>query len=366
MDNNNPALSSTGVDLQRPRRIDAAELKDWFARAAWSVPEAILLLHGFSPNSGHYDSDTIRAMFPIATSCLPLAEDPPVSPAQWHEWMAKHKEISGSLTVLAMFVEWQYTGDQRIGYFNAKKVLSERWLCTAEEIAMWLFSSELVAWTGKDSESERFAWNWCPGEELDFLEILGLLHFSSSQIKEFRPLERWLTYQQLLDRWAESDSMDQADAERHIALSHKVGDLAACHPQAGMAAEEGEPALRVCCFRLSDIESIELEMDIGVSDRAADRLFEARTVGDSAPLLAPEPAKDEHPFVAEIRRAHKKLSLGGIKPLLADVVDACDPGFVRRGHDNEIRYLDRRGRWTVLSDERAENLYRPIKNSAPP
>lgn len=95
----------------------------------------------------------------------------------------------------------------------------------------------------------------------DYVASMTDLYFAKEQIDGFEPSDRWLTYHQLLGRWGYS--MTPAEAEVLITSRYADGDLSVTHPLTGIPADEGEPTIEACLFRVTEIESVEAEIGQG-------------------------------------------------------------------------------------------------------
>ncbi|CAN0391510.1 unnamed protein product, partial [Phaeothamnion confervicola] len=143
-------------------------------------------------------------------------------------------------------------------YLQVKRLLADRFACGPEELAMWLFHDELIAWVGRHPESPRFYFDWGPGQDFDYVARMTDLYFAKEQIDEFSPCDRWMTYPELLERW--SRVMTRSEAEALISGRFAVGELMASHPLSGMPADGGDPAIDACVFRVAGIEAIEADI----------------------------------------------------------------------------------------------------------
>ena len=265
--------------------ITEDELLSWVKRDTWTAGEAVLLLHGKVPCNPWLSDDELATRFVKSTVHLAvelhrgaIGERGLVNgqqqwidtPSRWYEWV--FGEIPVPHMVGSAFLEPRYAATPRLHYIHAKDVLLEKSQCSPEEIAMWLFANELIAWHGDEPESRRFVFQWSPGDDYDFVIRLTDIYFSAAQLEEFEPVERWMTYQQILDRWAAS--MTTTEAAELVLSRAGTSDLSAVHPLVGLPRADNEPTVEHCMFPLSRIE--EVEASIGIeSDRTASGLISA-------------------------------------------------------------------------------------------
>ena len=165
--------------------------------------------------------------------------------------------------VQTAFLEHRYATAPRVHYARAKRRLQEKTPCGPEEIAMWLFTDELVAWHGDEPESRRFVFEWSPGDDYNYVKRLSDIYFSAAQLEEFEPVERWITYREILARWAKS--MTEAEATGLVLSRAGTADLSAVHPLTGWPRGDAEPAVEDCMLPLSRIKK--LEASIGIDSR---------------------------------------------------------------------------------------------------
>lgn len=264
-----PKVTTIGAP---PPDIHWKDLPGWMKHDTWTSAEALLILHGKQPSIPWTTDDEIYAHFLQPLVYLNRAFQSGLigerrqidgsmqvidTPARWYAW-AKDK-IDVPQVVRGAFLESRYADGPRLHYLHAKGVLSERYGCGPEEIAMWLFFNELIAWTKRDRGAPRFFFSWMPGQDMGYVSTLTDLYFSVKQIEEFIPVDRWLIYPELESRWQQS--MTPLEARALMANRIEGGELVAMHPLCGMPALVGPPTLEDCVFRIADIETIDAEID---------------------------------------------------------------------------------------------------------
>ena len=255
-----------------PPSISPRDLPAWLKHDMWTHAEAMLILHGCDPRFPWTTDDELTTHFMQAKVYLNRAVQSGTigqrkqidgrmqiidSPTRWYTWAQGKIDIP--IVVRSAFLEFRYSSSPRLHYLQVKRMLTDRFASGPEELAMWLFDDELIAWVGRDPEAHRFYFDWGPGQDFDYVVRLTDLYFAKEQIVDFSPCDRWATYPALLERW--SALMTRSEAQTLIAGRVGVGDLMASHPLAGMPADEGDPTLDTCTFRVAEIEAI--ESDIG-------------------------------------------------------------------------------------------------------
>ena len=277
-----------------PSDITKNELRAWIKQDTWTDEEAILLLHGKAPRNPWLSTYELSTRFVKATVHVEIGIESRAigerglvngreqwidMPTRWYEWASE--KISVPDMVRSEFLEHRYVATPRLHYIRAKDVLLEIPQCSPEEIAMWLFADELIAWHGDEPETRRFTFEWLsrydyddkgPVNDDDYKRQLTDIYFSAVQLEEFEPVERWMTYQDILDRWAAS--MTETEAVDLIMNRAGTADLSAAHPLLGLPQGDEEPTVEDCMFPLSRIEIVEDSIGID-SHRTATGLISA-------------------------------------------------------------------------------------------
>ncbi len=261
-----------------PPDIKVKELRAWLKHDSWTAAEAMLILHGKVPREPWLQNDELETHFPQAKVYLNRALQSGIvgervrvdgraqwidTPVRWLDW-AIHK-ISIPKLVQSAFHENRYAATPRVHYLRAKALLRERLQAGPQEIAMWVFMEELIAWQGQELGSQRFYFEWMPGDDYDYVNRLIDTDFSSDQLNLFQPHERWLTHRELIERWATSMTRDEALSL--IRSRAKSGDLVVAHPLAGIPSDDGEPGLEDCLFSAADAEQLQAEFGVRPSDK---------------------------------------------------------------------------------------------------
>ena len=269
-----------------PPDITDRELRAWIKHDTWTAGEAMLLLHGKTPRNPWLRNDELTTHFSEAKRYLDRAlqsgtigerrhadvqEQWIDTPTRWHEWASG--EIPVPPVVQTAFLEHRYATAPRVHYVRAKRRLQEKIPCRPEEIAMWLFTEELMAWHGDEPESRRFVFLWIPGDDYDYVTRLTDLYFSVAQLEELEPDERWMTHQEILDRWAKS--MTTTEAVDLIISRAGTADLSAAHPLMGLPREDDGATVEDCMLPRSRIERVEASIGID-SHRTATGLISAQ------------------------------------------------------------------------------------------
>lgn len=253
-----------------PRPISRNDLRAWLNHDVWTAPEAILLLHGMRPALPWLDNDQITTHFLQAKIYLDLSLQAGTvarkrkingqaqwvdSPDRWFAWAQSKFDIPEA--VKRAFLLRKYSNTRRIHYFKAKERLANRlesfrW----EEIAVWVFHDELLAWTSSDPDANELDFGpWLVGDSMDYMEKLVGSYFSEQQITEFVPTERWLTYEAVIDRLVGKKS--KREAKRSVKKSVKKSLLHPVHPIAGGPGDDNIPKLSECLFSLTEVLAYE-------------------------------------------------------------------------------------------------------------
>lgn len=154
-----------------------------------------------------------------------------------------------------------------IAYPKAMKLLSERWNATPEELAAWLFMGPedggIAAYTNANEldPPPRFFYGYHTGAE-DFIAPLMACWFKEKDIAHFQPVDRYISGQALIERWAQHTGILPAAFIRAKIAESRLMDM---HPTFGMTAvsfpkHEGFPPLESGLFSMSQVTAIE-EMD---------------------------------------------------------------------------------------------------------
>lgn len=278
---------SSGV----PKDLDYRSLLGWMKHDVWTAAEALLLLHGKEPTLPYTEDHELTTHFLQAKVYLNRALQGGTvghrrevdgrkqwvdTPSRWYEWAETKFPVATFVRIAFRVARFEKT--PRIHFLRAKKLLADRISdLNVEEIAMWIFDDELLAWFSAEPGAERFSFGkWVPSEDLQLLSRLTDTYFSQEQIDQFDPDERWLTYPLLRARWA--GLMEPDEAAALIESRHTVGELLASHPIAGLVADDGEPGLEDCLFPLSQVQGV--EVDVGIAG-----------AGDNSETFTPNPEK---------------------------------------------------------------------------
>ncbi len=263
-----------------PPDIEAEDLRAWLKHDSWTAGEALPILHGKVPEETWLGNHVLEKHFPQATAYLNRALQSGTvgervrvdgqaqwidTPVRWLDWAVD--KISIPETVHAAFLENRYVATPRVHYLRAKALLRERLQAGPQEIAMWVFMGQLIAWRGQELDSPRFYFEWMPGEDYDYVSRLVDTSFSGEQLELFEPYERWLTHEELINRW--STSMSRAEALSLIRSRMISGELAAAHPLTGMPSDDSEPGLEDCLFSVTDAEQLQAEFGVEPPDNGA-------------------------------------------------------------------------------------------------
>lgn len=190
--------------------------------------------------------------------------------------------------------------DIALPYKRAQTRLSERLDATEHELALWVWMDHLNAYLDEDL-SERLHFDPLSGV-MDYLngearQGTGLngAYFNRADLETFQPLDRWLTFQQVVARWR-----DYGDAEvikGKMRAAEQDDRLMPCHPLGGEAIEQA-------LFTVAQIEALEQfygwTPEVGLQPGDPDSRLQ-REVPDAETLdrlLAPVPIADR-PWVRE-------------------------------------------------------------------
>jgi hypothetical protein len=182
-----------------------------------------------------------------------------------------------------------------ISFEQAKQQLHDRLQATADEFAMWIFLGPelggLAAYLYADEPGDppRFRFSY-QGGDFDYLSQLQRYYFCVADLNNFNPADRFLTYPQLVERWAYSircrrddanaDAGDKEDDEAKACIAARIGEgvrvgevgeevwerrLRDYHPLTGMTlasspsntGDTAFPPLEQALFAISQVEAIE-------------------------------------------------------------------------------------------------------------
>ena len=156
-----------------------------------------------------------------------------------------------------------------IPFLVVKRLLADRLKASPEEIAVWIFLGPqhggLAAYehVNEFEDPPRFYFDYTAGP--DYLEPLVRCWFKKEEVDRFNPPDRFVTGQQLINRWSNSVNSVNKFIEQQIAESRLL-DL---HPTFGGTqwTEDGEyPTRESALFELAKIEAIEHENGISGSE----------------------------------------------------------------------------------------------------
>jgi hypothetical protein len=142
-------------------------------------------------------------------------------------------------------------------YSDAKEILKEKFNATEQEIVRWMLDKEItpkgmwgtITVGGKDREVcmhgiEHY-------EHDGKMHRLQSLYFNSDKINRFVPQNRWTTFNQVMERWPESDEGLRM-RQLCVAEKLKINDL----PFPKESDIDNAENLSLYVYHLSDIESI--------------------------------------------------------------------------------------------------------------
>lgn len=319
-----------------PPDIEADDLRAWLKHDSWTAGEAMLILHGKTPREPWLQNHELETHFPQAKVYLNRALQSGMvgeraridgqlqwidTPVRWMRWATDKVPIPQA--VLAASLENRYVATPRVDYMRAKSLLRERFQAGPQEIAMWVFMGQLIAWRGQELDSPRFYFEWNPGDDYDYVSRLIDTDFSGEQLALFEPYERWLTHEELVNLW--TTSMTRAEALSLIRSRLISGELAGAHPLSGMLNDDGEPGLEDCLFSVADAEQLLAEFCVEPPDNDAstsdsvDEKAVARTGSISAEVKCREwleqlmggggsPEKPKAAYLAEAQQKFPGLS----------------------------------------------------------
>lgn len=156
--------------------------------------------------------------------------------------------------------------DDFIGFHETINLLQKKWQATEEELAAWIFlgpdKGGVAAYIAAYNPPRSFSFSYSSSCR-KYLPLLGKCCFHRRDIEGFKPIERYITGKNLLERWGHV----RLGSECFIRARIEESRMMPFHPTFGSTREVFEenasdtnwPTLEECLFPLQHVEKIKLE-----------------------------------------------------------------------------------------------------------